>query len=157
MMGKRMFVKAPDNKQLTTNVAGPEEVRQQQPESIVQGGQHVPPGGLAHKEVRPFVIPDTIVSSGTVIASSLRRVEVVYDDILAMDEALQTDVGASTEVGKHHRGRPLGRGNSHGVVVGQTSLVNLEKIATAMVGNRNKDVRPGTFSPRLTRSKRGAS
>ncbi|KAJ4971612.1 hypothetical protein NE237_004711 [Protea cynaroides] len=44
-----------------------------------------------------------------------RRIEVVYDDILLVDEALQAAVGDFTEVGKHHRGQLAGRGNSHGV------------------------------------------
>ncbi|KAJ4977993.1 hypothetical protein NE237_008773 [Protea cynaroides] len=84
------------------------------------------------------------------------RVEVIYDDILAMDKALQVADGAFTEVGKHNRGQLAGRGNSHGVDATQSPRVNLKDIVVALVGNHNQTVKHVTFSPRVTHSRRGA-
>ncbi|KAJ4954543.1 hypothetical protein NE237_011326 [Protea cynaroides] len=47
------------------------------------------------------------------------------------------------------------RENSHGIDAGQTSRVNLKEIDAVVVENRNKVVRSGTFSPRMTRSRKG--
>ncbi|KAJ4963440.1 hypothetical protein NE237_023379 [Protea cynaroides] len=90
-----------------------------------------------------------MVSLGIIIAS-------IYDNILAMDEALQAAAEAFTEMGKRHRGRTVGRGNSHWVDTGQTSRVNFEEIAAIVVGNQKQDVRSVTFSTKVIRSRRGA-
>ncbi|KAJ4979641.1 hypothetical protein NE237_010421 [Protea cynaroides] len=101
-------------------------------------------------------LPSQMISPGVVIVSSPERVEVVYDDILAVDKALQETDGAFIEVGKSNRGRLAGRGNLHGVDAAQSPCVNLEDITAAVVGNHNQTVKPVTFSPRVTRSRRGA-
>ncbi|KAJ4974314.1 hypothetical protein NE237_007488 [Protea cynaroides] len=101
-------------------------------------------------------LPSQIVSFGTVIASSPGRVKVVNDDILTVVAALKEAARAFTKVGKHHRGRTASRGILHGVDADHNSHLNLEDIATAVVGNRNQDIKPVNFSPRVTRSKRGA-
>ncbi|KAJ4952764.1 hypothetical protein NE237_029596 [Protea cynaroides] len=118
--------------------------------------EQVPSRGLFPTKVRPFETPKPIspfratvdrwadaeddddfrVKDGTVFASSPGQVEVIHNGILVVEEALQMATGAFTEVGRCHRGRPRGRGNSLGVDASQTSCVNLEDIAIAVVRNR---------------------
>ncbi|KAJ4976099.1 hypothetical protein NE237_001205 [Protea cynaroides] len=104
-----------------TNVAVHDEVSQQKPMSVEPVGQQIPFGGLAPKEVRPSELLNTVSPPRTTVGrwadaeddddfddeeGELQpgRVEVVYDDILAVDEALQTAAKAFIEVGKCNRG-----------------------------------------------------
>ncbi|KAJ4977936.1 hypothetical protein NE237_008716 [Protea cynaroides] len=87
----------------------------------------VPSEGL--KEVWPSVVPKPVSPFRAIVGHLAdaeddddfgvehRRVEVVYGDILAMDEALQTTVGAFAEVGKRHRRQPIGRGICMGLML----------------------------------------
>ncbi|KAJ4956695.1 hypothetical protein NE237_013478 [Protea cynaroides] len=96
-----------------TNVSVPEEVSKHLGVKCQVVSKYLL-GEVDPKEGRPTVMLETINSSRAIVG---RWADAKDDNGFEEEDALQTTAGAFIEMGKRHRGRPPGGGNSQGLLL----------------------------------------